>query len=373
MLDLHACFSSSYAQARAQFLQEVSTAAQDVSAQEFTLQTRLHPLRGADGEELALDVARFGAPDAKKVLIISSACHGVEGYCGSGVQVHALRERGLLQQAREQGVTLLFLHALNPWGFSWKRRVTHENVDLNRNFQDFNAPLPDNPAYAQLHEILLPPEWPPTEGNQAALQDFIAREGFPALQAAVSGGQYAFADGMFYGGQTATWSNQQVRAVLREHAAQALHLAWVDLHTGLGASGVGERIFAGSEGDQASLARARAWWGQNGVGVTSIFDGSSTSAKLTGMMWLAAYQECPRASYTGIALEYGTLPVLEMLGALRADHWLANHPQAAPALAQAIRAAMFAAFYTDTDAWRNSIIEQAQLVLAQAVQGLGAV
>jgi hypothetical protein len=29
-------------------------------------------------------------------------------------------------------------------------------------------------------------------------------------------------------------------------------------------------------------------------------------------MRLAAYEECPQSEYTGIALEYGTLPVLEV-------------------------------------------------------------
>ena len=48
---------------------------------------------------------------------------------------------------------------------------------------------------------------------------------------------------------------------------------------------------------------------------------------LTGLMWLAAYEECPQAEYTGIALEYGTLPVLEVTNALRADQWLENHPE----------------------------------------------
>jgi hypothetical protein len=26
-------------------------------------------------------------------------------------------------------------------------------------------------------------------------------------------------------------------------------------------------------------------------------------------MWTSAYEECPQAEYTGIALEYGTLPL----------------------------------------------------------------
>jgi hypothetical protein len=54
-------------------------------------------------------------------------------------------------------------------------------------------------------------------------------------------------------------------------------VAWIDLHTGLGPSGVGERIYAGH--DDAAMARARRWWGDQ---VTSIYDGSSTSALLTG-------------------------------------------------------------------------------------------
>lgn len=109
----------------------------------------------------------------------------------------------------------------------------------------------------------------------------------------------------FFGGRGPTWSNLTLRHVLREHGRACHRLAWIDLHTGLGPSGVGERIFACAD-DKAALARARAWWGD---GVTSIYDGSSTSGYLTGLMWMAAYEECPQAEYTGIAMEYGTQPM----------------------------------------------------------------
>ena len=76
-------------------------------------------------------------------------------------------------------------------------------------------------------------------------------------------------------------------------------LGWIDLHTGLGPSGLGERIFACNDDAQA-LQRARAWWGgvQHADGtfetpITSFFDGSSTSAKFTGLMWGAAYEDFP--------------------------------------------------------------------------------
>ena len=39
-------------------------------------------------------------------------------------------------------------------------------------------------------------------------------------------------------------------------------------------------------------------------------------------MFNAAYEECAQAEYTGIALEYGTLPKLDVMLALRADQWL---------------------------------------------------
>ena len=83
----------------------------------------------------------IGHSVADKLLIVSSACHGVEGYCGSGVQVFALHDAEWMAKARAQDVTVLYIHALNPYGFSHIRRTTHENVDLNRNFHDFSQTI----------------------------------------------------------------------------------------------------------------------------------------------------------------------------------------------------------------------------------------
>ena len=88
----------------------------------------------------------MGADDAQALLIVSSGCHGIEGYCGSGLQVALLRDGALRARARDAGVALLLVHAMNPWGFSHGRRVTFENVDLNRNFVDFGRSLPLNPC-----------------------------------------------------------------------------------------------------------------------------------------------------------------------------------------------------------------------------------
>jgi hypothetical protein len=73
-----------------------------------------------------------------------------------------------------------------------------------------------------------------------------------------------------------------------------------------------------------------------------------------------------------MAMEYGTLPILEMIGALRADHWLHKHPEAPPETHAAIRRQMMDAFYVDTDEWRTQIVEQAREAMFQTVDGLGA-
>jgi len=358
-------FSRSYAEARQKFLQAADRAGLAVESQP-------HPLAGLHGEPLAMDVARDGPPDASKLLIVSSACHGAEGYCGSGVQVAALGDAEWRARAAERGVAVLYIHALNPYGFSHIRRTTHENVDLNRNFHDFSRPLPVNTAYREVQPLLVPRQWPPEEENVRATGQYLAQHGEKAYQAAITGGQYEFADGLFYGGRAPTWSNLAVREVLRAHGRRAGRLGWIDIHTGLGPSGVGERIYAGRDEPQA-IARARRWWGGEGrTPVTSFYDGSSTSAVLTGLLFTSAYEECPQAEYTGLALEYGTVPVLETLQALRAEQWLRAHPEAPAAQADAIRQQVLRAFYTDTDRWREQILTQAREALLQAVEGLAA-
>jgi len=301
------------------------------------------------------------------VLLLSSACHGVEGFCGSAVQAALLCDPEFHRAADAAGVALLYVHALNPYGFSWWRRTTHENVDLNRNFHDFSKPLPANPGYDELAHAIVPAHWPPTPENEAVLMTYAQRHGgLKGLQQAITAGQYAHPQGIFYGGINPTWSHQTLRHVLQDHGRHCERLGWIDFHTGLGPAGVGERIMA-CRNDADALARARGWWGPQ---VTSIYEGSSSAALLEGLIWLAAYEECPQAEYTGIALEFGTVALEETFYALRADQWLDNHPEIGAPQAEAIKRQLRDAFYVDTDEWKAAILAQGREVSLQAVQGL---
>ncbi|GAA6143031.1 M14 family metallopeptidase [Hydrogenophaga sp. 5NK40-0174] len=366
MIKVDQAFQPSYRLARKAFLEAASM--HGLPSFSYNLD-----LPGQEGEQLAMDVVRDGPADADRILMVSSGCHGVEGFCGSGVQVYALHDEAWRNRARAAGVTVLYVHALNPHGFSFARRVTHENVDLNRNFVDFSRPLPHNPYYRELDPLLLPAQWPPGPDSQAAMQAYMQTHGIDGLQNAVTPGQYEIPDGLFFGGQAPTWSNRTVRQLLREHVSHARQLAWIDVHTGLGANGVGERILS-TRDDALAYQRAQAWWNMgDDVKVTSIYDGSSTSARLDGLMCLSVYDECPETEYTGIALEFGTVPMTQVMDALRADHWCHRYAsEATPAQVNAARAQAMAAFFDESLAWKGQIIAQSRQVLHQAVDGLSA-
>ncbi|CDF84649.1 hypothetical protein PKB_3305 [Pseudomonas knackmussii B13] len=354
-----ACFSQSYAEARGKFLAACLDAG-------LTVQSHRHPLAGREGELLSLDVARMGPADAERLLIISSGCHGVEGFCGSAVQIALLSDPEWLRECEKANCAVLYLHAANPYGFSWWRRWTHENVDLNRNFIDFSKPRQRNENYAKLDPILLPRQWPPGLLSRARLIGFLLKHGRKGVHSAVAGGQNSHPQGLFFIGQEATWSNQTVREVLREHGRQCRRLCWIDLHTGLGPKGHGERIFVGANDPQA-LERTRRWWGRE---VTSSYDGDSISVPLQGQMIRAASEECPQAELTAITLEYGTLPGTKVLSALCAEQWLSNTKEASPQKAQRIRRRLRDAFYVDEDGWKRRVLEQAAEASRQGLAGL---
>ena len=352
-------FSADYAAARARFLEAAKAAG-------ARLGSHVNPTPGPDGEALATDTAWLGPPEAERVLVTISATHGAEGFCGSGVQAGWF-ESGLYREA-PPGLALLQIHAINPYGFAWLRRVTEDNVDLNRNFVDHDAPYPVNPGYDQLHEALCPRDW-----NDAAIAEsrkvieaYREEHGAWGLQAAVSGGQYSHADGIFFGGHATTWSHDTLLQILRRNLAKARHVAVIDYHTGLGPRGYGERICIHPP-DSGGLARANAWYDQD---ITSPYLGSSTSTELSGDNLAGMVAALPHAQLTGIALEYGTLPTEQVKLALRADNWLHLYGEVDSDQGRAIKAQVREAFYQDADDWKEMVWERAVETQRLALRGL---
>ena len=352
-------FSADYPEARAKFLK----AAADAGG---ALEAVFHPERGPDGGELATDIAWFGPNDAPAVLVMISGTHGVEGFCGSGAQIDWLRRGGAA--SLPAGVAVLMIHAVNPYGFAWLRRVTHENVDLNRNWIDFAQPLPTNPGYAALADAICPAEWTP-EAQAASFQvlgGFIAKNGMMAMQQAISGGQYSHPKGVFFGGAGPTWSRTTQTAIFDHYLKGAARVGIIDYHTGLGPWGYGEQIITDLVGSPG-FDRARRWYG---AVVTSPSSGTSTSADIVGDGLAAAPVLLAHAEVTGMALEYGAQTLAQVFLALRADAWLHGYGDPLSPEAQPIKAQIRAAFYGDADDWKGMVVGQSLTACRQAVRGL---
>lgn len=362
-------FPQSYAHARANF-----QAAADRLG--LAVQANVHPAqRGLDGEELAMDVVRIGPAGARSALIVSSGMHGVEGFCGSGCQVALMHDDELLARLERQGVALLMVHAVNPYGFSHLRRTNEDNIDLNRNFIDFDQPLPRNDAYADIHELMLPAQWPPTEDNAQAIQRYIAEHGEVHFRDALTLGQTTHPDGLFHRGRAPAWSNTTLRALLRREGKAFERMAWIDIHTGLGPYGHGEKMFAShreelpGHHDPEELERARAIWGAD---VFSIFGGQSLSRTTLGGGITCLPRECPWAQTTMIGLEFGTLARAEVSLSLRAMHWLANHPEIGDAERRRLGRAALGGFYIASPEWQGMVYGQTRVMVLQAISALAA-
>jgi len=352
-------FSSTYAEARAKFRQAAREAG-------FTLQTIANPNRGPDGGDLTTEVAWFGSRAAAKVLVMVSGTHGAEGFCGSGAQIDWLRRMEHKTLARD--VAVLMIHAINPYGFAWLRRVTEENVDLNRNWIDFSQPIPENPGYDELAGAAVPSEWTEESRSETnrALRRYGGAHGPLALQQALSGGQYRHPKGVFFGGEGPSWARKTQEAIYRFYLGQAHKIAIIDYHTGLGPWGYAEPIMSDPVGG-AAYERGLSWFGAT---VTSPLDGSSTSAETVGDNLAAAPGLLGHAEVTGIALEYGVKSLEEVFLALRADAWLHAHGDPLSPKGQEIKALIRAAFYGDADDWKGMVAGQSLTACRQAIAGL---
>ncbi len=352
-------FSRNYREARQRFLDRATAAG-------ATLDSRAHPLKGPEGEDLCTDLAWLGPDDAERVLVTISATHGVEGFCGSGVQSGWL-ESGLHRE-QPTGIAHLMIHAINPHGFAWLRRVTEDNVDLNRNFVDHDAPYPENPGYEALAGALCPNEWNEEviAETRKCLEAYAEAHGRTALQSAISGGQYKHPDGIFFGGHAPTWSRLALEEVFASRLAHANKVAVVDFHTGLGPHGHGERICVHAPGS-ADLKRAADWYHGD---ITSPGLGTSSSVELHGCNEVGMERSLAGRELTAIALEYGTIPTPEVRLALCADNWLHHHGEPDSAKGRAIKAQIRAAFYPDTDNWKEQVWDRAVETLRCALAGL---
>jgi hypothetical protein len=350
-------FSLSYSESREKFLAAADRANASVTSIK-------HPLHGPDGEDLYMDVACIGHDDAESALLVIAGTHGIEGFCGAGVQTALMSNPSALESLGD--LKLVMLHGHNPHGFAWLRRVNEGNIDLNRNYVDFNQPQDGNEYYLQVKDLVLPEVF--DEESEAAMQAWIQEHGVAEYQKAVMSGQRVDPQGVFYGGTAASWSNETMHKVLPEALAGQKNVAVMDIHTGLGPYGHGDLIHAYPR-SAPEYHVMREWFGEEVIAINAGEYGE-TAATAGGPIVSFMDHILPDHNSYALVNEYGTVEFDRVIKAIRADNWLHIKGDLDSEQGRAIKQEMRDCFYCVKDEWRQMIWDRAIWSFERMADGL---
>ena len=331
-----------------------------------------HPLRGPFDEALFTDVAVIGDPSASRVLVALSGTHGVEGYYGSNCQASWLQELAGRELPRD--VAVVMIHLINPWGTAWMRRVNEDNIDLNRNYLDFAQPAPVNRGYETLHEIYACSQLRGSQRERAdaLLAERLRAEGWSALMSIVEAGQYAHPDGLFYGGQAPSWSNQTLHRIMQQHLAQARTVMCFDLHTGAGDYGH-PMLLAIAQAAYPALDDAQAVYGP---WLHTLLTGSDSqsdtgvAATATGYTSQALLNALPDQHLMQFVIECGTYPGEQIHRHLRDDHWLHLHGDPCDRVGRQIKLDLLEQFFPADSDWQALVWLRTRQIWERALAAL---
>lgn len=356
--DILPCFNSSYDQAREAFLTECRH-------QNLTVAQHLLPDRsGVSGEPLYTDIATLGNTESDTVLIVSSGVHGVEGYAGSALQIGLLRS-GILR-ALPLGCVAYVVHAINPFGFSYRRRVNEDNIDLNRNFIDFDRAIPNSPDFDEFQSFV-------SAGLESgmcndllqAASRYRALYGESKYQRALTMGQYTEPTGVYYGGDRLTWSNRTWRKLLDGVLPGKTRAFHIDIHTGLGDHGEETLIYT-RDVERAGFRLACDCFGSDEL----LIPGKNVTPNLNGPIPSSFAKFENKMCVIGVAPEYGTVPLTTMLSTLLEENelWQSGRQNETEYLDVLER--MMKCFCPADDGWRTRVWTQFYRRIEQTVSYL---
>ena len=311
----------------------------------------------------------------KRLLILSSAVHGVEGPTGSAVTRLFMDE--FISEALLADTGVLLLHALNPWGFAQQRRFTENNVDLNRNASTTDALYQTQNGGYPMVDPLINPQGPANLGAWAhrlfLLRSIaqIAQHGMPVLRQAVLQGQYAYPKGIYYGGGALEPQLAALAPRLGAILAQYPLSMSIDLHTGYGARGQ-LHVFLNPpenprvrEGLEAVFAGQTIDWGSGK-------DFYTVTGDVTA--WIGAMRQT--GAHLPAVFEYGTLDSQTTLGAVKSLHITVlenqgvQHGYASAEDEARIKRDYREMFNPSSLAWRTKVIHDSRAMLGHVLEQL---
>lgn len=325
---------------------------------------------GPQGEDLTIDVVASSPPRTGPVLVISSGLHGVEGVFGSAVQLELLNRWGRDKHPPE-GIRCVMLHALNPFGFAWSRRVDGENIDPNRNFLlDGDNYRGSSETFARLDGFLnsrLPPSRWFDMFYPNALRALV-RYGKPALKEAIVAGQYDFPKGLFFGGHAASGTKKVLQRHMRSWLGAPSSVVHLDFHTGLGKWGT-YKLLSDAPPNNEQLNWILRTFGSDTYEQNSS-RGIAYRSRGSFERWCLA-QGFSRQYFFAYA-EFGTYSNLRILAGLRAEnrahHWAGENDLFTLRAKKQLREL----FCPESAKWRRRGLAQGVDLVEKVLEGLAA-
>ncbi|TWT87151.1 hypothetical protein Mal64_26860 [Pseudobythopirellula maris] len=271
---------------------------------------------GPQGEELAVDAALFGAQRPRRVVVVSSGLHGVEAPLGAAIQRGWVERFAAGAESLPEGTAVLLLHALNPYGFAWRRRFNEDNVDLNRNFLLAEQAYTGAPPLASAFRRALGGESRRRRGLTGLPMVLLAaRHGVRSFWETLPPGQYEHDDWLFYGGRRLSQSGARLAALLPSLLGACEETIWLDIHTGLGRGGRCDLLL--SEGERPE---EEAWWHNAYPHETVVAAHRPRRYPVRGGFgpWLQELLPGSAVHYT--TAEFGTYPAFRVLRAMVAEN-----------------------------------------------------
>lgn len=327
--------------------------------------------------DLTIDFCDIPSSKNPRKLILTSGIHGEEGNATSAIQRRLME----ILSDKPDRPSLLFIHGINPYGMKYHRRVTENNIDLNRNFELSRELFSvQNTGYGRLNSLLNPDS--PLDLESLSNRFFVVRSiyylllyGMDPLRQAILQGQYDFEKGIYYGGNDFSPQKGIMETVFREAGKGQKLVLLIDLHTGFGERGTAhlfpnvprkqktkeltEKIFAGYQID----------WGDSDDFYSTYGDFSDFGGKVMGDM----------TEYVPMTLEYGTMNSQDTKGSIESirlsilENQSFQYGCTQERFCETIRQQYHELFFPTSPAWRTKVMVDSEKLISDAMEKMNRV
>ena len=228
-------FFTEYEEVRTHFWDNV----QQMEEKGYALQSESYAIDETEG--LYIDSVYVPSTEkTKNLIVLTTGVHGIEGYIGSVMLDVFWNE--VYPELNQKNTGVLVVANVNPYGMKYHRRYNENNVDLNRNFildwDSFDRTA--NKNYPLVYKFLGPEKkignafWHEL-GFYGTLVKQILTHGTDTISNALTGGQYEYPEGVYYGGRHDEISTVYLKDVFKQTLNSSYeNIVHIDIHSGYG-------------------------------------------------------------------------------------------------------------------------------------------